>query len=116
MSPNQKALDVIWEHAKRGDRSVNDDGKPTFHGVEGSRSFIGVLIADEHYQPWLSISPLGYCQRELHALALSGHEGVSWAFLVEAEYIHNHVGWMYWPRYLEDLSVRWGLRWPSGLS
>jgi hypothetical protein len=45
---HQEAFDIIWEHAKKGERSM-DERSCMYRGPCGARCFIGSLIPDERY-------------------------------------------------------------------
>jgi hypothetical protein len=46
---HQEAFNIIWEHARKGVKSVSASGACKYRGPDGARCFIGELIPDERY-------------------------------------------------------------------
>ena len=117
----QQALDTVSNHLiRQGRRSDRANPDPSFgperlgayRGPHGYKCAIGSLIKDEFYSPALESAP---AQREVIMEAVSKSLGAEVTeddsqFLMDLQYIHDHIGPSRWRIELRRLSKEYGLK------
>ncbi len=107
----QQLFDTIVNHLRaQGRKSLNEDGKPAYRGVNGCRCPIGAMLLDNDYSPKMENNTV---IQLLGGKLLSKKLIKEWEphqyFLQRLQYVHDHVDVDMWESNFEWIAREYGL-------
>jgi len=104
----QEIFDVVVAHAATMKRRSEDlDGNCAYRGDNGAKCFIGCLIRDDEYTPYIEREPIEKL-RDL-GFNIATTSGVSERFLYHLQRIHDRYIPSEWPAKFRAFADKYGL-------